>query len=141
MFFVAKEKIGTTLGAQKEYAACERRGIRFHSEGNVWHYLWPIEMIEPSIRERFRAAPPQPQPVAQDEDLEHANVLGGDEANVLQFGAQTVEPEHVLWSQEVMPGSVVGEPVISAFSGSSPDWVGESRQKYAAEMQRRTAEQ
>lgn len=140
MFFVAKEKIGTTLGAQKEYTAAERRGIRFMSDGNVWHYLWPIELVEPSIRERFRPQPSTAVVVAPDEDAEH---MHGD--NVVDFGGAQqqaqAEPDHVLWSQEVGPGHVIGEPVINAFSGSSPDWVGEARRKYVEEMQQRRAQE
>lgn len=142
MFFVAKEKIGTTLGAQKEYTACERRGIRFHSDGNVWHFLWPIDLVEPSIRERFNAQPQEQRPVVgQDEDAIHGASTGA----VVPFSehAEVVnaEPDHVIWSQEVMPGSVVGEPVVSAFSGSSPNWVAEAREKYTAEIARRAQEQ
>lgn len=54
MFFVRKENVGTSLGTQKEYAAAARRGVKFQTDttgnGAVWHYLWPSELIEPSLR-------------------------------------------------------------------------------------------
>lgn len=113
MFFVAKEKIGTTLGGQKEYTACTRRGIGFASETRqdgrtVWHYFWPAEMIEPSVRSRFE------QNVHSNEDD------GGDES-----------PTHYLWSQEVRQSEVVGEPVIAPYTGEG-DWIQEARNNFNA---------
>lgn len=126
MFFVAKDKIGTTLGAQKEFAACERRGIRFQSAAmpnkpghHVWHYFWPADMIEPSIRARFTSQPPQ----QRDEDN-----LGDD------FHSDSGEPTHYLWSQEVAHGEVIGDPVINPHSGAS-DWVAEAKAKFDAAQQ------
>lgn len=135
MFFVAKDKIGTTLGSQKEYAACGRRGISFTSSGNVWHYLWPAEMIEPSIRERFNP-PAAAAPVTQDSGAAH----GEDDHDFTQGGAAHGEPTHYLWSQEVAPGEVIGDPVINPFSGNG-DWVAEAKAKYAEAMTQRAAVQ
>lgn len=106
MFFVAKEKIGTTLGAQKEYTACTRRGIGFTAQSaqdgrGVWHYFWPTEMIEPDIRSRFE---------------ENIN----DEEGA---------PTHYIWSQEVRRGEAVGEPVIKPYSGEG-DWIQEARANF-----------
>lgn len=123
MFFVAKDKIGTTLGAQKEYSACGRRGIGFVSHGiagkpghNVWHYFWPADMIEPSIRARFVTAPR-----VQDEDHQTAEFHDGD----------SNEPSHYIWSQEVAHGEVIGDPVINPFSGNG-DWQAEASTKFNA---------
>jgi hypothetical protein len=123
MFFVAKEKIGTTLGAQKEYTACTRRGIGFVSHASnvanrgVWHYFWPSELIEPSIRARFETnRAPEQQPDAED----------------AEFGAERHNgPTHYLWSQEVGQGEVIGEPVINPYSGDG-DWMVEAKAKFEA---------
>lgn len=99
MFFVRKENIGTPLGTQKEFAAAQRRGIGFFVDrsanpaNHVWHYFWPIEMIEPGIRNSVQVARAEP-------------VVGEEER----------APTHVIWSQEVTLGATVGDPVISGFT-------------------------
>jgi hypothetical protein len=126
MFFVAKDKIGTTLGSQKEYAACTRRGVGFTSHGNVWHYFWPAEMIEPSIRARFEQNVRVPQPIPNDDD-ELTDALRPSNDN---------EPTHYLWSQTVAPGEVIGEPVINPYSGEG-DWTAEAKSKYLEALRAR----
>src|SRR5688572_8197578 len=60
MFFVRKDNIGTILGTQKEHAAAGNRGVAFFAgpaidpAHRVWHYLWPADKIEPSIRASVR---------------------------------------------------------------------------------------
>lgn len=121
MFFVAKEKIGTTLGSQKEYTAATRRGISFVSHGNVWHYLWPADMLERSIREQH-----EPQQQQSEEDS--------------QFGYTPYRRHitHYIWSQEVGPGEIIGEPVIKPYSGEG-DWVTEAQKNFTEEMAARRA--
>lgn len=96
MFFVRKDNIGTALGTQKEYAAAQRRGVLFHSDHldsgnsvigqinicNIWHYLWPRELIEPSMR--------------------------------------STDAQFFIWSQEVGPSELIGEPIITPYTPSDP---------------------
>lgn len=125
MFFVAKEKIGTTLGSQKEYTACMRRGIGFTSHGNVWHYFWPADMLEHSIRAQHE---PHLRIEAPDED----NDVGG---GVTQ---QHRTITHYIWSQEVGPGELIGEPVINPYSGDA-EWVTEAKRLFLAARAQRAA--
>lgn len=138
MFFVAKEKIGTTLGQQKEYTACTRRGIGFTSDNlgggrSVWHYFWPTEMLEPSVRAQYAPAAPR----ASDEDA-HFGAQGDAEEHAQEHAHYDSGPTHFIWSQEVARGEVIGEPLITAYSGEG-DWMVEARTKYNAEQQRREA--
>jgi hypothetical protein len=131
MFFVAKEKIGTTLGSQKEYTAATRRGIGFVSHGNVWHYLWPADMLERSIRAQFEPHLRGEEQPAHDEDTAHGHIVDQ------QFRRIT----HYIWSQEVQPGEIIGEPVINPLSSEDGDWISEAKRQFlAAQAQRRAAE-
>lgn len=108
MFFVRKESIATTLGAQKEFTAAARRGIQFAARdlpnGNkVWHYLWPEDQIEPSIK----ASLPTPA------DAEDA-------------------PEYYIWSQEVKQGELVGDPLISPYYSGAGPWQDKAAELFAA---------
>ena len=112
MFFVRKESIATALGAQKEFAAAQRRGIRFFTSpcpanpaNKVWHYLWPRELIEPSLRVPETADAP-----AFDEDNPDAPQQ-----------APAREDAFYIWSQEVCVGAAVGEPVITPISSERAD--------------------
>lgn len=137
MFFVAKEKIGTVLGQQKEYTACTRRGFGFTSHAvtgipghSVWHYMFPIDAVEPSVRAQFEPEQPAPQGAAAVIDPEDS-----------QFGEETravAGPTHILWSQEVAPGEMIGEPLITAFSGEG-NWMAEAKAKFAARNQQQAA--
>lgn len=127
MFFVAKEKIGTVLGQQKEYTACTRRGIGFTSHSvpskpghSVWHYFWPSDMVEPSVRARFAPESQAAVPPQRDEDsiMEHG-----------EGAPYRDEPTHFIWSQEVAHGEVIGEPVITPYSGEG-DWIAEAKRKF-----------
>jgi hypothetical protein len=120
MFFVAKEKIGTTLGAQKEYTAASRRGIGFVSNGNVWHYFWPADMLERSIRAQF-----EPRLRGEGDDEDTAFSHGEAPANT---------PTHYIWSQQIAPGELIGEPVIKPFSGEG-DWIAEAKRNYLEAQQ------
>lgn len=98
MFFVRKESIATTLGAQKEFRASERRGIKFVSGRRpsgeiVWHYLLPESDLESGIKSSIQIDPAQPD-----------------------------APEFYIWSQEVKVGELVGEPMITPYFGSTDDW-------------------
>lgn len=128
MFYVRKENIGTTLGTQKEFAAAQRRGVQFESDrvvatpGNhVWHYLFPAEQVEPSIRAQLVPA----QPPLQSQQVE------GEDDNI--GGANSGQPMHFIWSQEVRPGEMVGEPLITALDPNEQrDWIVVAREKWAA---------
>lgn len=110
MFFVSKDKIGTTLGTQKEFSAAARRGIRFFSvpatgetpENATWHYLWPTEMVEPSLRAPFETDANRPAPNAY------------------------------VWSQDVTEGDLVGEPFVRPLPEDCPDWAEFAKESFAA---------
>lgn len=120
MFYVRKENVGTTLGTQKEFAAAQRRNVSFQSDavasvpGNhVWHYLFPADQVEPSIRATL-------VPAAAGTPGEDDNLDG-------------MAPEHFIWSQEVRPGELVGEPLISAMPvNEERPWIDVAREKWAA---------
>lgn len=122
MFFVRKDNIGSPLGTQKEFAAAQRRGIEFVADrsavpqNSVWHYLWPIDLVEPGIRNSLQAP--------------RADAVVGDEQR---------EPTHVIWSQEVTLRDTVGDPVITGwiapeFSYNAPvtTWLDKARQAWQA---------
>lgn len=126
MFFVEQRKIGTTLGSQKEYSAAVKRGIGFASHGNVWHYFWPVDLLESSIRARFEpAVAAEQQARASDEDY-----VGQGDATAPQY-------THYIWSQEVAPGETIGEPVITPYTGNG-DWIEEAKTKFIEARRQRT---
>lgn len=117
MFFVEKSKIGTTLGAQKEFSAAQRRGVGFmhDREMGAWHYLWPADLLEPGIRKQYSGT-----------------AAGETDADAEVEGLH-IEPTHYVWTVRVVPGEVIGEPVIAPYSGIG-DWITEAKSNLAAAL-------
>jgi len=120
MFFVRKENINTIIGTQKEFAAAERRGIGFFAsesrtpECKVWHYLWPADKVEPSLRENIRPQPRSNEPTVEEAEQEQDGF------------------ECYIWSQEVQVGSDVGEPLITGYNSAMGDWQEIAKQRWSA---------
>jgi hypothetical protein len=104
MFFARKDSIATITGTQKEFNACQRRGIGFFTAASpsnpankIWHYLFPAALVEDGIKQ---ALAPARQPGEDSEDLPSP-------------------PAYYIWSQEVTIGAPVGDPLITPLGPES----------------------